>query len=53
MEIKIIKKCNFPVDSILDLGEERNERAISKGLAQWYIKKEENKNGAPKKAEKK
>lgn len=35
MEIKIIKECNFPVGSIQDLGQERNERAVKKGLAEW------------------
>jgi hypothetical protein len=35
MEIKIIKKCNLPIDSIQDLGQERNERAVKKGLAVW------------------
>lgn len=35
MEIKIIKKCNLQIDSIQDLGQERNERAVKKGLAVW------------------
>jgi hypothetical protein len=35
MEIKIIKQCNLPIGSIHDLGKERNERAVKKGLAEW------------------
>jgi hypothetical protein len=35
MKIKIIKECNFPLDSIHDLGEERNERAVRIGLAKF------------------
>jgi len=35
MKIKIIKECNFPVGSIQDLGDERNERAVRLGLAKW------------------
>lgn len=53
MKIKIIKKCNFPIDSVHDLGQKRNERAVAKGLAQWDIEKTQNKNGAPKSTEKK
>jgi len=36
MEIKIIKKCNLPIDSIQDLGQERNKRAVKNGLAVWH-----------------
>lgn len=39
MEIKIIKKCNLPIGSIHDLGKERNERAVNKGLAEWHQEK--------------
>lgn len=33
MKIRIIKECNFPIDSIQDLGKERNENAIKNGFA--------------------
>ena len=35
MNIKIIKRCNFIVGDVVNLGEERNERAVRLGLAEF------------------
>ena len=35
MNIKIIKRCNFIVGDVVNLVEERNERAVRLGLAEF------------------
>lgn len=66
--IKIIKRCNFRVGDVVNLGKERNERAVKLELAEWtdeeittveVLESEsteevaEDKNGAPKTNKKK